>query len=97
MRRMSLSLVIRMARRCKADLTGPGRKGSHALMHIRSRPLTGSRKDFMQSTIGRWLIGAAMMVLALIFTGILAMALEKHAEDRQHVDEPYTPPKEPRF
>jgi hypothetical protein len=51
----------------------------------------------MQSIAVRLLIGAGMMVLALIFTGILAMALEQRAEDRQSLDEPYTPPAVPRF
>lgn len=51
----------------------------------------------MQSIAVRLLIGAGMMVLALIFTGILAMALEMRAEERQPVGETYTPPKLERF
>jgi len=51
----------------------------------------------MQSTAVRLLIGAGMMVLALIFTGMLAVGLEQRAAGRQTVDETYTPPKVPRF
>ena len=49
----------------------------------------------MQSTGVRVLIGAGMMVLALIFTGILAVGPEKRAKDRQ--GETCTPPKLERF
>ena len=51
----------------------------------------------MQSTVVRLLIGAGMMVLALIFTGILAVGPEKRAKDRQPVGETCTPPKLERF
>ena len=51
----------------------------------------------MPCTAVRLSIGAGTMVLALIFTGMLAMGLEKRAEDRQPVDETCTPPTEPRF
>jgi hypothetical protein len=46
----------------------------------------------MQSTAVRLLIGAGMIVLALIFTGMLAVALEQHAEDRRPPDDGYRPP-----
>jgi len=51
----------------------------------------------MQSTAVRLLIAAAMFLLALLFTGMLAAWLEQRAEDRQPVDETYTPPKVPKF
>lgn len=51
----------------------------------------------MQSTVGRLLIGALMMVLALIVTGILAMALEERAEALRSIDDAYTPPSLPRL
>ena len=50
-------------------------------------PMNGSRRDSMQGTVVRLLIGAGMMVLALIFTGILAVGLEERAEDRQPADD----------
>ncbi|HTE82662.1 MAG TPA: hypothetical protein VK634_18395 [Reyranella sp.] len=51
----------------------------------------------MQSTVVRSLIGAGMKVLALIFTGVLAVRLEQRAEGRQPVGETCTPPKLERF
>jgi hypothetical protein len=33
-----------------------------------------------------------MMVLALIFTGMLALGLEQRAEDRRPMDDGYRPP-----
>ena len=51
----------------------------------------------MQNTVVRLLIAAAMMVLALIFTGMLAMALEQRAEDRQPMNDGYRPPAEPKL
>jgi hypothetical protein len=51
----------------------------------------------MQSTAVRLLIGAGMMVLALIFTGMLALGLEQRAEDRKPMEDGYRPPAEPKF
>lgn len=45
----------------------------------------------------RLLMGLGMLVLALLFTGVLAMALEKRAEESRPVGEAYVPPNIPRY
>ena len=51
----------------------------------------------MQSIAFRLLIGAGMMVLALIFTGVLALGLEQRAARGQPTEDGYRPPAEPRY
>ena len=91
-----------MGRGCKALLTGPGRKGCHAATHIlrqrrRSRSVGPVTKGFHAKYCSSLLKGAGMMVLALIFTGMLAVGLEQRAEEREPVEDDYRPPAEPKY
>jgi len=59
--------------------------------------VNGSRRDPMQSTVVRLLIGAGMIGAGPDLHGILAVRLEQRAEGRQPVGETCTPPKLERF
>ena len=80
-----------------------GLEGSHAPAHIlqQRRPFAirclDHERVVMQSTVVRLLMGLGMLILAFIFTGILAIEMEKRAVERRPIDETYVPPKIPRY
>ena len=88
---------------CKTLLVVPQRKGSGRIgkyleaTFTPCKPFGRPTEGFMQGTVFRLMIGVGMMLLALLFTGLLAMALEKFALSQQHIDESYIPPKVKRF
>ncbi|MCW5735031.1 MAG: hypothetical protein KIS73_12940 [Enhydrobacter sp.] len=47
----------------------------------------------MRSMTVRLLLGLAMLLAALLFTGVLAAVLEQRAAEFRPVDETYVPPK----